>query len=56
MFVCDILNWIAGFRPGNKVIWVAFEEESDVLDPRTQFLSLEKVVLGNSYHIKTYKM
>ena len=42
MFV-DILTWIGEFRPGNKTIWVVFDEESDVLGPRMHFLSLDRV-------------
>ena len=30
----DILTWIGEFRPGNKTIWVVFDEESDFLGPR----------------------
>ena len=26
-----ILAWIGEFRPGNKTMWVVFDEESDVL-------------------------
>ena len=39
-----MLTWIYEFRPGNKTIWVVFDEESDWLGPRlyvfvqTQFL------------------
>ena len=38
-----ILTWIGEFRPGNKTIWVVFDEESDVLGPRTLKLSLDQV-------------
>ena len=31
----EILTWIGEFRPGNKTVWVVFDEESDVLGPRT---------------------
>ena len=33
-----IMTWIGEFRPGNKTIWVVFDEESVFLGPRTQFL------------------
>ena len=38
-----MLTWIYEFRPGNKTIYVAFDEESDVLGPRTPKLSLDQV-------------
>jgi len=28
------LTWIGEFRPGNKAIYVVFDEESDFLHPR----------------------
>ena len=31
------------FRPGNKTMYVVFDEESDFLDPRRDFLSLDQV-------------
>ena len=33
--VCGILTWIGEFIPGNKTIYVEFDEESDFLGPRT---------------------
>ena len=33
-----MLTWIGEFRPGNKTIWVVFDEESDVLGRRMEFL------------------
>ena len=30
----DILPWIGEFRPGNKTVWVVFDEESDFLGLR----------------------
>ena len=30
-----ILIWIGKLRPGNKTIWVVFDEESEFLGPRT---------------------
>ena len=30
-----ILTCICEFRPGDKIIWVVFDEESDLLGPRT---------------------
>ena len=35
------------FRPGNKTIYVVFDEESEFSDPRTPTLSLDKVVEEN---------
>ena len=28
----DILIWIGEFRPGNKTVWVVFDEESNLLE------------------------
>ena len=47
----DILTWIGEFRPGNETILVAFDEESDFLGPRTQFLHPNLVCLGKAYPI-----
>jgi len=33
--ISGILTWIGEFRPGNKTIHVVFDEESDLLGPRT---------------------
>ena len=38
-----ILTWIREFRPGNKTIYVVFDEESDFSGPRTPKLSLDQV-------------
>ena len=39
----DILTWIGEFRPGNKTIWVVFDEESDCSGPRTPKFSPDQV-------------
>ena len=38
-----MLTWMGEFRPGNKTIWVVFDEESDFSGPRTPKLSLDQV-------------
>ena len=43
----DILTWIGEFTPGNKTIWVVFDEESDFSGPRTPKLSPDQVCLEN---------
>ena len=30
----DILTWMVEFTPGNKTIWVVFDEESEFSGPR----------------------
>ena len=35
----EILTWVDEFRPGNKTIYVVFEEESEFSGPRTPKLS-----------------
>ena len=42
------------FQPGNKTIYVVFDEESEFLGPRTNKLSLEQVVLGKPYPVRMY--
>ena len=42
-----MLTWIGEFRPGNKSIWVVFDEESECSGPRTPKLSLDQVVEEN---------
>ena len=37
----DICTWIYEFRPGNKTIYVVFDEESEFSGPRTPKLSLD---------------
>ena len=39
----DILTWICEFTPGNKTIYVVFDEESEFSGPRTPKLSLDQV-------------
>ena len=41
------MTWIDEFRPENKTIYVAFDEESDFSGPRTPKLSLDQVVEEN---------
>ena len=40
-------TWIYEFRPGNKPIYVVFDEESEFSGPRTSTLSLDEVVYEN---------
>ena len=40
------------FTPGNKTIWVVFDEESEFSGPRTPNLSLDQVFLGKAPPIK----
>ena len=42
-----MLTWIYEFRPGNKTIYVVFDEESECSGPRTPKLSLDKVFEEN---------
>ena len=37
------MSWIDEFRPGNKTIYVVFDEESKFSGPRTSKLSLDHV-------------
>ena len=37
------MTWIYEFRAANKTIYVVFDEESDLLGPRTPKLSIDKV-------------
>ena len=37
------MTWIYEFRPGNKTIYVLFDEESEVSGPRTPKLRLDQV-------------
>ena len=39
----DILTWIVEFRPGNKTIYVVFDEESEISGPRKPKLSPDQV-------------
>ena len=48
----DVVTWIGEFRFGNKTTWVVFDEESDFLGPRMDFLSPDQVFLGKTYRIK----
>ena len=41
------MTWIYEFRPGNKTIYVVFDEESDVSGPRMPKLSLDEVFEEN---------
>ena len=50
----DVLTWIGEFRPGNKTIWVAFDEESDLLGLRTKFLHPDRL-FKKTYHISSEK-
>ena len=43
----DILTWIYEFSPGNKTIYVVFDEKSEVSGPRTPVLSLDQVFEEN---------
>ena len=43
-----ILTCIGEFQPGNKTIYVVFDEESEFSGPRTPKLSLDKVFLGKT--------
>ena len=36
-----MLTQIGEFRPGNKTIWVVFDDECDVLGPRMYKVSLD---------------
>ena len=38
-----MLTRICEFRPGNKTIWVVFDEESDFLGPGTPKFRLDQV-------------
>ena len=40
-----MLTWIYEFRPGNRYMYVVFDEESECSDPRTPKLSLDQVCL-----------
>ena len=40
----DILTWMVEFTPGNKTIWVVFDEESEFSGLRTPTFSLDQVV------------
>ena len=40
----NMLAWIVEFRPGNKTIWVVFDEESEFVCPRTYFLHPGRVL------------
>ena len=42
-----MLTWIYEFRPGNKTIYVVFDEESEFSGPRTPNLSLDQVAYEN---------
>ena len=49
----DILTWIGEFRPGNKTIYVVFDEESGCLDPRMYIIPSSKPsLLGKTYPIE----
>ena len=39
-----ILTWLWTYRPQNLIIYVVFDEESDFLGPRTQFLHPDRVL------------
>ena len=41
------MTWICEFRPGNKTIYVVFDEESDFSGPRSQFLRPDQVFYEN---------
>ena len=43
-----MLTWIVEFRPGNKTIYVVFDEESKFSGPRTPKLSLDQVFFGKT--------
>ena len=42
-----MLTWIYEFRPGNKTIYVVFDEESEFSGPRTPTLSPDQFVEEN---------
>ena len=41
------MTWIYEFRPGNKTIYVVFDEESEFSGPRTPKLRLDQVLEEN---------
>ena len=49
-----MLTWIDEFRPGNKTIWVVFDEESELLGPKASKSSLDQVCLRKTYPIQIY--
>ena len=52
--IWGILSCIGEFQPGNKTIYVVFDEESEFSGPRTPKLSLDQVFLGKTSPIKIY--
>ena len=47
-----ILTCIGEFQPGNKTIYVVFDEESEFSGPRTPKLSLDQVFLGKTFFLE----
>ena len=45
--LCAILTCIGEFQPGNKTIYVVFDEESEFSGPRTPKLSLDQAFRKN---------
>ena len=41
----DMFTWNYEFRPGNKSIWMAFDEESEFSGPRKPKMGLDQVVV-----------
>ena len=51
-----MLTWLVEFRPGNKTMYVVFDEESECSGPRMPKLSLDQVLLGKAYPRKIVKI
>ena len=51
----SILTCIGEFQPGNKTIYVVFDEESEFSGPRTPKLRLDNFFLGKTFPIQIWK-
>ena len=49
--VHDVLTWICEFRPGNKTIYIVFDEESDLFGSQAAKFESRPSCLGKTYPI-----